>query len=186
MPDSMWQPCQFLAGITSSRARSLRRELNQSVDDGNLEPGFLTGLLNLANDVVPLLNGQSLVLHVEDRADAAPGNGLLQLGRINLNILILARRNQPISSWVIWPIFSSSVIRGTSASTRRVLSRAGTGAQVTVWKKASLSLTSARTGPLVSCGVPTLCCRARQKMGAHIMMAKVRAVFSIVIRYVLD
>src|SRR2546425_11911787 len=63
--------------------------------------------------------------------------------------------------------------------------RAGIGARVAVWKKASLSLTSIGTGPLAPCAAKELCCKARQKIGAHIIIVNAIAVFFIVIRYFL-
>ena len=60
-----------------------------AIENGNLQASLLRRLLNLADDLAPLINRQGLTVYVEDRADSILDDCFVQFGWFDMDILIL-------------------------------------------------------------------------------------------------
>src|SRR5207253_1449505 len=64
-----------------------------AVNDGNAEARLFCRALNLANDIMPPVQRQGLILNVENGPYAVMRDRSLEFGGIDLNVLISSVRN---------------------------------------------------------------------------------------------
>src|SRR5439155_16369625 len=111
-----------------------------AVEHGNLQAGFLRFFLDGTDNLVPLLCGQGFVIHVKNGAHTVFATAFCNFSELIRMDWPCPSLIMPISSCVIWPIFSFSVIWARSFSTAAAEALAGGPAGVKFCRKnASLS-----------------------------------------------